>query len=199
VVMGRSVGVPDAITLLRSDHKNVEALFKRFEKAGPDARKTKRDLVDDMIRELSIHAEIEEQIFYPAVRAAEIPDASDMVLESLEEHLVAKRLLADLEKMDPEHERFDAKVTVLIENIRHHVDEEEGELFPAVREVLKRKALTELGDTMEEAKSIVATRPHPHSPDEPPGNILAGLAASAIDRTRDAGRSALDRARNAIT
>ncbi|CAN5621377.1 hemerythrin domain-containing protein [soil metagenome] len=130
----------DAITLLKDDHKTVERLFKRFEKAGDRAFKTKGDLVEEIIRELSIQAEIEEQIFYPAVRAAEVPGAKDDVLERLEEHLVVKRLLADLEKMDPEHERFDAKVTVLIENVRHHVEEEEDELFPEVLEKAKKAA-----------------------------------------------------------
>lgn len=185
----------DAITLLKQDHKAVEKLFKQFEKAGDGATAKKREIVDDIVRELSIHAEIEEQIFYPAVRAAEVPDAMDMVLESLEEHLAAKRLLSDLEKMDPEAERFDAKVTVLMESIRHHVTEEETELFPSVRAVLKRKALTDLGASMEEAKGVVPTRPHPNSPDTPPGNIVAGLASAAIDRARDAGRDALAKAR----
>lgn len=191
--------MPDAITLLKNDHKTVEKLFKQFEKAGDGATVTKRKLVDQIIRELSIHAEIEEQIFYPAVRAAEVPEGKDMVLESLEEHLVAKRLLADLEKMDPTHERFDAKVTVLIENIRHHVEEEEEDLFPEVREVLKRKILGDLGDTMEKAKDVVATHPHPHSPDEPPGNIVAGLATSVLDRVRDAGKGAVAKAKDAVT
>ena len=190
--------MPDAITLLKTDHKAVNKLFRQFEGAGDGAFVTKRRLVDDIIRELSIHAEIEEQIFYPAVRAAEVPDGMDMVFESLEEHLVAKRILADLEKMDPEHERFDAKVTVLIEVIRHHVEEEEEELFPAVRKVLKRKVLGDLGDTMEEAKGIVATRPHPASPDTPPANVLAGLASAAIDRARDAGHDALGKAKDLV-
>ncbi len=191
--------MPDAITLLKDDHKTVEKLFKRFEKAGDRAVKTKADLVADIIRELSIHAEIEEQIFYPAIRAAQVPDADDEVLESLEEHLVAKRLLSDLDGMDPEAERFDAKVTVLMEVIRHHVEEEEGELFPAVREVLKRKVMGEIGDDMEQAKQVVATHPHPHSPDTPPGNILGGLPAAAIDRARDAGAQALEKARKVVS
>jgi len=189
----------DAITLLKQDHKTVEKLFKQFEKAGDGAMKKKRQIVDEIIRELSIHAEIEEQIFYPAVRAAEIPDVQDMVLESLEEHLAAKRLLSDLDGMDAEAERFDAKVTVLMENIRHHVEEEEDELFPAVRKVLKRKVLTELGSSMDQAKAVVPTHPHPNSPDTPPGNIIGGLASAAIDRARDAGRDALTKAREAVT
>lgn len=181
----------DAITLLKRDHKTVEDPFKRFEGAGDRAYKTKRDIVDRIVAELSVHAEIEEQIFYPAIRAAEVPDAEDMVLESLEEHHVAKWVLSELDGMDPEHERVDAKVTVLMENVRHHVEEEEQDLFPKVREVLKRKALTELGAAMDELKGRAPTKPHPASPDEPPGNVVAGLAAAAIDKARDAGRDAI--------
>lgn len=87
---------------------------------------------------------------------------------------------------------------MLIENVRHHVEEEECELFPAVREVLKRKALGELGDDMEKAKGVVATHPHPHAPDTPPANILGGLPAAAIDRARDAGAAALTKAKKAV-
>ena len=105
-----------------------------------------------------------------------------MALESLEEHHIVKWVLSELERMDPEDERFDAKVTVLIENVRHHVKEEEGEYFPAVRDELGRKALTELGDAMVSAKKTAPTRPHPRSPDTPPGNLVAGTAAGVVDK-----------------
>ena len=120
----------DAVTLLRNDHKTVEGLFKKFEKAGPNATKTKQDLVEKMIEELSVHAAIEEQVLYPAARDA-VPDATEEVLEALEEHHVVKWTLSELDGMDPGDERFTAKVTVLIDLVRHHVKEEEGELFPA--------------------------------------------------------------------
>jgi hemerythrin superfamily protein len=189
--------MPDAITSLKADHKRVEALFKKFEQAGENAHKTRRDLVDRIIEELSVHAAVEEQVFYPAVREA-VPDADDEVLEGLEEHHVVKWTLSELDGMDPEHERFKAKVTVLIESVRHHVEEEEGEMFPKVREALGRKALTEIGDAMELARKVAPTRPHPRQPDEPPGNILAGGAAAGLDRARQAGKEAVERARDAV-
>ena len=90
----------DAIVLLKDDHKTVEKLFKQFEKAGDNAAKTKRDLVDQIIEELSVHAYIEEQIFYPVAREA-VPETEDHVLESLEEHHIVKWVLEELRDMDP--------------------------------------------------------------------------------------------------
>ena len=175
----------DAITLLREDHRTVEKLFKEFEKAGPRAGKTKAKLVDKIIKELSIHAMIEEQVFYPVVRSA-VEDATDEVLEALEEHHIVKWLCSELEKMTPADERFDAKVTVLIENVRHHVQEEQDDLFPEVRAAMSRKDLAELGEALEKAKKVVPTRPHPRAPDEPPGNIVAGAVAGVVDKAREA-------------
>ncbi len=173
----------DAITLLRNDHKTVKTLFTKFEKAADNAKKTKRDLVDKMIEELAVHAAIEEQVFYPAVRES-LPDIEDTVLEGLEEHHIVKWTLSELEDMDPNHERFDAKVMVLIESVRHHIEEEEGEIFPEVRRALGRKRLSELGEQLEKVRKIAPTRPHPRSPDTPPGNIVAGAGAGLLDRAR---------------
>ena len=175
----------DAIALLRQDHREVERLFKQFEKAGPRAHKTRRNLVDKVIKELSVHAVIEEQVFYPAVREA-VEETEDTVLESLEEHHIVKWTLSELDGMDPEAERFVAKVTVLMESVRHHVEEEEDELFPKVREALSRKQLAELGEAMEKAKKAAPTRPHPRAPDTPPGNLVAGAGAAVLDKARDA-------------
>jgi hemerythrin superfamily protein len=174
----------DAITLLKDDHHTVEALFKRFEKAGDRAYTQKRELVDRIIEELSKHAAVEEQLFYPVTRAT-VPGTDDVVLESIEEHHIVKWELAELEKLDPHDERFDAKVTVLIENVRHHVKEEENEYFPKVRDELGRRALAELGDAMAEAKAGAPTHPHPRAPQTPPGNLVAGNAAGVVDRVND--------------
>jgi hemerythrin superfamily protein len=178
--------VPDAIVLLKDDHKAVERLFKEFEKLVRDdaAPSRKRKVVDRIIEELAVHAAIEEQRFYPAVRDR-CEELGDTVLEGLEEHHVVKWTLSELEGMDPAHERFDAKVTVLIESVRHHVEEEEGEMFPLVREAMGRKALRELGDQLVEAKRTAPTKPHPKAPDEPPGNLVAGAGAAAADRVVD--------------
>src|SRR3954447_26067103 len=184
----------DAITLLKSDHKTVNGLFRQFEKLGDDATTARRELVDQMIKELSVHAVIEELVFYPAVKGIS-DDLKDHVLESLEEHHVVKWLLSELEGLDPKDERFEAKVTVLIENVRHHVEEEEGEFFPEVREALGRKVLAELGDLLAQAKSSVPTHPHPKAPDEPPGNAIAGMVAGLVDRARDVGAQALGAAK----
>src|SRR5512138_3248887 len=107
----------DAIVLLQHDHAEVEQLFRRFEKLTERAHKSKQKIVTSFIRELAIHAAIEEMLFYPAVRAAALKagvrtlkEAADTVLESLEEHHVVKWTLSELEKMKPEDERFDAKV-----------------------------------------------------------------------------------------
>src|SRR2546423_1658122 len=140
----------DAITLLKNDHKEVKRLFRDFERAKDD--RARKEAVEAMIRELSVHSAIEEQIFYPAVRQ-EVPDENDTVLEGLEEHHVVKWTLSELEGMEPSDERYKAKVTVLIESVRHHIEEEEGEMFPAVREALGRKRLGEIGDRMELAET----------------------------------------------
>ena len=174
----------DAITLLRDDHKTVEQLFKRFEKAGDRAYVEKRQIVDRIIEELSVHAAIEEQVFYPVARAT-VTDTEDIALESLEEHHIVKWLLSELVDLDPAAERFDAKVTVLIENVRHHVEEEQTDFFPKVRANLSRSALADLGEALAEAKKTAPTHPHPRAPDTPAGNSVVGTLAGVIDRVGD--------------
>ncbi len=174
----------DAITFLKDDHRSVEQLFKRFEQAGERAHVQKRQIVDRIVEELSVHAAIEEQVFYPVARAA-VPDTEDIVLESLEEHHVVKWLLSELVDMDPAHERFDAKVTVLIENVRHHIEEEESDFFPKVREQLGRNELAELGETLANSKKSAPTRPHPRNPDAGPANVVAGTITGVVDRVGD--------------
>lgn len=179
----------DAIALLKADHKTVETLFRKFEKAGDNALKMKRRLVDQIIRELAVHAVAEEQILYPAIRA-KAEKFEENALRSLEEHHVTKWLLKELENMPAEHERFDAKATVLIEIVRHHVGEEEGEIFPPMRKAFSPRELKELGAALELAKRAAPTHPHPRAPDEPPGNLVAGAVSAVLDMGRDAVRMA---------
>lgn len=174
----------DAITLLKQDHQTVEKLFKRFEKAGERAHVERRNVVDRIIEELSVHAAIEEQLFYPVTRET-VPETEDIALESLEEHHIVKWLLSELEGMDPEHERFTPKVTVLMENVRHHVEEEERDYFPKVRAAVGRNELAELGEAMADARATAPTHPHPTAPDTPPANLAAGLGAGVVDRVTD--------------
>jgi hemerythrin-like domain-containing protein len=174
----------DAISMLKDDHKAVERLFKRFEQAGERAFVEKRAIVDRIVEELSIHAAVEEQLFYPVTRAT-VPKTEDIVLESLEEHHIVKWVLSELDGMSPEDERFDAKVTVLIENVRHHVKEEENDYFPMVRDELGRTALNDLGEAMAAAKKVAPTHPTPRSPDTPPANLVVGTAAGVAHRVGD--------------
>lgn len=178
----------DALQILTDDHRTVEDLFKRFSEAGDRAHKTKKQLVERLIKELSIHAAVEEQVLYPLARELD-KEVNEQVLESLEEHHVAKVALSELDGMEPTDERYDAKVAVLAESVTHHVEEEESELFPMIRERVDNDDLREMGRVIQEAKKVAPTRAHPHAPDEPPGNV-ANLFAGLVDRVRDRVRAA---------
>jgi hemerythrin-like domain-containing protein len=148
----------DAIVLLKDDHKEVRQLFREFEQAGENATARKGQLVRKIIELLTIHTYIENEVMYPEVRAL-LPDVEDDVLESYEEHHVADVLCMELWSMEPDDERFDAKTTVLIESVRHHMDEEEQEWFPKVREGLGRAQLQEIGAKMIELKETAPRKP----------------------------------------
>ncbi len=184
----------DAITLLKNDHKAVESLFKKFEKLREDQAEPQRELGGQIIELLSVHAVVEEQFFYPAVREA-LPQSKRSILKSLEAHHAAKSLLAEVDRLTPESDRYIAKFLVLIDSVRHHVAEEEGQLFPQVREALGRKELAEIGDALEQAKKVAPTKPHPHAPDVPPGNLAVGAVAAIADRARTVGERVVGRAR----
>jgi hemerythrin superfamily protein len=180
----------DGIALLKRDHRTVEQLFKRFQKLGERAKKSKAGIVQRIVRELSIHAAIEEQVLYPTLETT-APRGKQMVSEALQEHREAKEVLSELDGMSPEDERFDDMVSQLIADVRHHVKEEEGELFPRLRESVDRDTLKQMGQQMRAAKKIAPTRPHPKAPDRPPANVVAGVVAGVVDRVRDLGRSAV--------
>jgi hemerythrin-like domain-containing protein len=148
----------DAIVLLKNDHKDILKAFKDFEKAGENALAAKGKLVDKMIELLTVHTYIENEVMYPRVREL-LPELEDDVLESYEEHHVADVLVVELSMMKPADERFTAKTTVLIENVRHHIEEEEQEWFPQVRKGLGRKALQEIGAELETARKKAPRRP----------------------------------------
>ncbi len=148
----------DAIVLLKDDHKQIKRLFRQFEKAGEDAGDTKLRLAKQIIDLLHLHTFIENEGLYPETRKL-LPDLEDDVLESYEEHHVADVLCAELAKMQPADERFDAKMTVLIESVEHHIEEEEDEWFPQVREGLGRKKLQEIGVRMLELRKQAPPSP----------------------------------------
>jgi len=138
----------NAIEMLEKDHKEVSKLFSKFEKARGAA--AKQDLVNQIGDALAIHATIEERHFYPAVREKR---TEDILLESLEEHLAIKRVIADLLRMSPDDESYDAKVTVLKEEVEHHVEEEEKDLFPKVKKIFDAEALDDLAEQMLETRT----------------------------------------------
>jgi hemerythrin superfamily protein len=148
----------DAIVLLKQDHKEIRRLFREFQQAGENATARKGKLVDQIIEALTVHTYIENEVMYPRVREL-LPDLEDDVLESYEEHHVADVLVIELAGMKPDAERFDAKTTVLIESVTHHIEEEEQDWFPKVREGLGRKALQEIGAEMEAARKKAPKRP----------------------------------------
>jgi hemerythrin superfamily protein len=148
----------DAIVLLKEDHKRVKKLFKEFQQAGENATAHKGKLVSQIIEELTVHTYLENEVMYPSVRKA-LPDLEEDVLESYEEHHVADVLCMELYTMNPDDEHFDAKTTVLIENVTHHIEEEEQEWFPKVREGLSRKELQVLGQTMMDMREKAPRKP----------------------------------------
>ncbi|HET9795831.1 MAG TPA: hemerythrin domain-containing protein [Thermoanaerobaculia bacterium] len=142
----------DATKLLKQDHDEVRALFKEYEKAGDRAVAKKEKLAAQICEALTVHAEIEEEIFYPAVKAARSEEVKDEVREAVEEHKIVKTLVAEIGKMKPSDEQFDAKMTVLKESVEHHASEEEEEMFKQARKNLSKDRLEELGEEMEARK-----------------------------------------------
>jgi hemerythrin superfamily protein len=180
----------DAVALLKNDHQAIERLFQQFERSR-NAGDRKR-ISERIVRELSVHAAIEEQLVYPQLRRR-LDGAQAPVLVALEEHHLAKVALSEIEAMPGEDERFAAKVHVLVENVRRHVEEEEGELLPALQTLFTAEELIDMADLLERAKRIAPTRPHPATPDEPPANALTTPAVAVVDRSRDAAERAIER------
>ena len=160
----------DAIVLLREDHKAIRGLFRTFEQTSEDASARQGQIVDSILEALTVHTYLENEVMYPRVREL-LPDLGEDVLESYEEHHVADLLCSELAALDPGSDRFHAKTVVLIESVTHHMDEEEQDWFPKVREGLGRTKLQELGAEMIEVKKKA-----PRSPARP----------SAMKKTIDA-------------
>jgi hemerythrin superfamily protein len=148
----------DAIVILKEDHKEIRRLFKEFQRAGENATATKGKLVDAILEALTVHTYLENECMYPEVRKL-LPDLDQDILESYEEHHVADILCAELATMKPDDEHFEAKTTVLIENVEHHIEEEESDWFPKVRTGLGRNQLQNIGARMLDLKKKAPRRP----------------------------------------
>ena len=140
----------NAFSLLKADHKKVADLLEKLDATTERGVKTREDLFKKLKTELDVHTRIEETIFYPALEKAE--ETHEITLEAFEEHALVKQLLTELESMPKDDEQWTAKMTVLKENIEHHVEEEEGEMFKKARKVLNEQEIDLLGTRMEKAK-----------------------------------------------
>jgi len=141
----------NVFTLLKADHKKVAGILKKIDETTERAVKTREELFTQVKTELDVHTRIEETIFYPALKEAE--ETRDITMEAFEEHRLVKQLLQELDKEDKGAEEWTAKFTVLKENIEHHVEEEEDEMFKKARKVLSDQEAEALGTRMEEAKT----------------------------------------------
>ena len=154
-------GTDDAISLLEADHARVKALFSDAEKLSDRAHAARAKLFEKIDRELTVHTQIEEKIFYPAFKAKtkNNSDERDEVLEAYEEHAAAKALIAKLARLEPSDETYKAKLQVLSEMISHHVKEEENEMFPEARRLLGGDELVELGEQLQAMKDKLNAKP----------------------------------------
>jgi hemerythrin superfamily protein len=140
------VRVRKATALLKEDHQKVKKLFERIEKLDASRETDKGWIFDQIRKELTVHSQIEEEIFYPAVERAEDEEAAELVREAHEEHRIVKTLLEELSTLRPADSRFDAKIKVLKENVLHHAEEEQDEIFPVFDQLERseRERISEL-------------------------------------------------------
>jgi hemerythrin-like domain-containing protein len=177
----------DVIDILTHDHREVEQMFAELEmlrENHPEAAMQRRkDLAEQVTIELVRHSVAEEADVYPAVKRKVSKTEAE---HAKEEHAEAEETMTRLEALSPEDPSFDAELATLMHEIREHVAEEEQEMFPHMRSVFSAGELVELGRKVEATKRIAPTRPHPHAPDEPPGDKILGPVTGLLDRMRDA-------------
>jgi len=145
-----------ATEMLKEQHEEVRRLFKEYESSGEGANATRKRLIDRVSRDLELHAQLEERIFYPACRILKDEKARKMVGESIEEHLIVKRLIKELASLSGSDETFEPKAVVLKESVEHHADEEESDLFPVAEKELGEERLVELADAMRSLKDRIS-------------------------------------------
>lgn len=144
----------DGLELLRSDHDKVRGLFDQFRSASNDDDATRMDeLCQEIFHELEVHTSIEEEIFYPAIKNVGGEELIEQTDESQEEHHVVDVLMGEIRELDPGEAAFEAKMKVLMENVEHHAQEEEEEMFPRVRELMSDHELQTMGSDLNEAKT----------------------------------------------
>ncbi|MEV0201543.1 hemerythrin domain-containing protein [Nonomuraea sp. NPDC050691] len=175
----------DVISVLVTDHREVEQMFAELDTMIGAIDERPKTLAEQVVIELVRHAVAEEAYLYPAVRE-HVEGGDELADRETAEHAEAEETMKRLEKLEPGDEDFWPVMEKLMREIRHHVQEEEGELFPKLRASCSAEELTELGAKVERAKKVAPTRPHPSAPDKPPFNKLLAPGAGLVDRLRDA-------------
>jgi hemerythrin-like domain-containing protein len=167
------------IQVLTTDHEQVQDVLCRIDlgELSPTAPE-----VDQMARELSVHAALEEVVVYPAVDKL-VPGGENFVEQHLREHQLVKNLLVEIEHAGADDRRL--LISALAVYVRAHVRREEGKLFPALCRHASEEQLADMSRSLERARSVAPTHPHPHAPRTPPANVVADAAASLLDRARD--------------
>jgi hemerythrin-like domain-containing protein len=146
----------DAVKLLKDDHEKVKRILNDLDSTTERGVKTREELFAKLKRELEVHETIEEEIFYPALK--EHPKMKDLVLEAYEEHHVVDTVMAEIVDVPFSDETWGAKLTVMKENVEHHIEEEEDEMFKQARQVFSQEELAELGDQMQARKDELLTQ-----------------------------------------
>jgi len=176
----------DVIEVLEHDHREVEEMFKELESlrgaSSEEDKKRRKELTEDVTIELVRHSVAEEVLVYPMVEDKVSKEEAE---HAREEHAEAEETLQKLEKLDADDPKFDDELTELMQEIRHHIEDEEGEMFAHMRETIDQDELRKLGERVEAFKKVAPTRPHPNVPNEPLPRTAAGPAASLFDRMRD--------------
>jgi hemerythrin superfamily protein len=144
----------NVLKILKKDHSTVQALFAKFDRAGKSAYEKKSELFAQIRRELQVHSRAEEEIFYPALKAMN-GEGRRLISEAVKEHKQVDELLTQISRLKPTDKNFDEKVETLIENVDHHVEEEEGEIFRFAEENCSEDQLEELGQLTEERKKAL--------------------------------------------
>jgi len=176
----------DVIEVLEHDHREVEEMFSELEglrgASSDEAKHRRKELTDNVTIELVRHSVAEEVLVYPEVEKKVSAEEAE---HARKEHAEAEETLHRLEKLDADDPRFDDELATLMAEIRHHIEDEEGEMFTHMRQVIDADELRRLGGRVEAFKKVAPTRPHPHVPNEALPRMAAGPAASLLDRMRD--------------
>src|SRR3954447_9765450 len=176
----------DVIEILEHDHREVEQMFAELETlrgaSTEDAKARRKELTDQVTIELVRHSVAEEVLLYPQVEKKVSAEEAE---HAREEHAEAEETLQRLEKLDADDPAFDDELATLMGEIRHHIEDEEGEMFAHMRQVIDQDELRKLGSRVEAFKKVAPTRPHPHVPNTAMARTAAGPAASLFDRMRD--------------